>query len=157
LANPAGAKRQLIGVFDKETQKKIAVALVLLGTEKALVVNSDIDEISVSSETDVIEVSGSSKKEYRIAPEDFGFKRSSLENIRVGNKAESAETILGVLKGNSGTARDIVLLNAGAAIFTSGIAGSIKEGISLAEKSIDSGSAMEKLEKLKNFGKGDFS
>lgn len=153
LTNPANAKRQLIGVYDKSLLKKMAEVLELLGTEKALVVSSNIDEISISSDTEIYEVCGGSITNYKIAPEDFGFKRAALEAIRVEDKIKSAEKMLNALKGKDGVARDVVLLNAGAAIYASGIAGSIGEGISLAERSIDSGKTMEKLELLRDFGK----
>ena len=171
LTNPANAKRQLIGVYpepnkkfgsaysqpandceyDKSLLKKLADVLKLLKTEKTLLVSSDIDEISISSETEVYEVASGEIKNYSIEPEDFGFKRTGLDVIRVEDKTKSAEVILSVLKGKNGPATDIVLLNAGAAIYASGIANNIKQGISLAEKSIDSGNALAKLELLRNF------
>ncbi|MBS3067071.1 anthranilate phosphoribosyltransferase [Candidatus Micrarchaeota archaeon] len=151
LTNPAGAKRQLIGAYDKSLLKKLAEVLKLLGTEKTLLVSSDIDEISICSETELYEITNGEIKNYNIIPEDFGFKRASLDAIRVEDKTKSAEVLLNVLKGRDGAARDIVLLNSGAAIYASGIANNIQQGISLAEKSIDSGKALEKLELLRNF------
>ena len=151
LTNPAGAKRQLIGAYDKSLLKKLAEVLKLLGTEKTLLVSSDIDEISICSETELYEITNGEIKNYNIIPEDFGFTRSSLDAIRVEDKTKSAEVLLNVLKGRDGAARDIVLLNSGAAIYASGIANNIQQGISLAEKSIDSGKALEKLELLRNF------
>lgn len=150
LTNPANAKRQLIGVYDKLLLKKIADVLKLLGTEKTLLVSSDIDEISINSETQVYEITNGEIKSYSITPEDFGFKRTSLDAIRVEDKTKSAEVLLSVLKGKDAAARDIVLLNSGAAIYASGIANSIAQGISLAEKSIGSGKALEKLKLLRN-------
>ena len=150
LANPANVKRQVIGVFDKETAWKIADALRILGTEHALVVSSDTDEISVSSETDICELNTNGTiKNYRISPEDFGFKKANIDEIRAENKTKSAEIIIDVLNGKSGIARNVVLLNAGAALYVSGIATSIKHGITLAEEAIDSGKAMEKLNTLR--------
>lgn len=151
LTNPASAKRQLIGVYDKLLLKKMAEVLKILKTEKALVVSSDIDEISLSDDTKIYEISNNEIKNYTIRPEDFGFKRASLDSIRVEDKSKSAETILNVLKGEISTARDIVLLNAGAALYVSSIANSIKQGVSLAQKSIDSGKAMEKLKLLGDY------
>lgn len=151
LINPANAKRQLIGVDNNSLLKKMAEALRHLGVEKALVVNSDLDEISISNETEVYEIYGNKIENYVVAPEDFGFKRGNLKNILVADKRESAKLILDVLRRNAGAARDVVVLNAGAAVYVSGVAGSIKKGISLAEESIDSGKALEKLEQLRDF------
>lgn len=149
LTNPAGAKRQLIGVSDKKALKKLAEVSRLLKTERTLLVNSDIDEISISQKTDVCEVSYDKIKNYAIAPEDFGLKRSPIETIRITYTKESARMILAVLKGVPGPARDVVLLNAGAAAYAGGIAKSIATGITVAEKSIDSGNAFEKLNQLR--------
>ena len=152
LCNPAGAKRQVIGVYEKKMLSKVANALVSLGTEKAFVVSSDTDEISISSKTSIIEVNGRSLKEYGVSPEGFGIKKSAIGLIKASNADESAEKIIEVLSGKKGPARDIVLLNSGAAIYVSGLAASLGEGILLAAKSIDSGSAMKKLDALKSFG-----
>jgi len=153
LANPANAKKQIIGVYDKAKQNKIAEALQILRTEKSIVVSSNIDEISISEKTRILEVSDNKIEEYFVEPEDFGFKKQKLGKILVETKTESACKILEVLNGKKGTARDIVLLNAGAAIYASGFVNSIGKGISLAEKAIDSGKAFEKLEMLKTFDK----
>jgi len=151
LANPANVKRQVIGVFDKETAGKMAEALRILGTDHALVVSSDTDEISISSETTIHELDANGTiKKYSVCPEDFGFKRADISELVVADRKESAKMILDVLNGkNKGAASDIVLLNAGAALYVSGIAENIQQGITLAEKSIDSGKAMEKLEELR--------
>lgn len=151
LTNPAGAKRQLIGVYDKMLLEKMAEALKLLGTEKALLVSSDVDEISISSETNVVEVAGIGITSYTLSPEELGFKRTGIGALQVKDRKESAEVIRKVLKGEQGPARDIVLLNAGAAIYASGIVKDIPAGIRLAEKSVDSGKAMEKLNALMDF------
>jgi anthranilate phosphoribosyltransferase len=153
LTNPAGAKRQVVGVYEKPLLEKMAGALKALGTEKALVVCSDTDEIGISGETEVYEVSGDGIEHYAICPEDFGFKRSGIASILAPDRAKSAETILGVLNGRQGPARDITLLNAGAAIYASGVAGSLGKGVSAAGRAIDSGRALRKLELLKGFGK----
>lgn len=150
LTNPAHAERQLIGAYDKGALLKLAEAAKALGTKKTLVVSSDTDEISISSSTEICEVSGSNVRNYTISPEDFGFKRTSIDVIKAKDAAQSAGIILDVLKGRGGHVRDVVILNSGAAIYASGIAGSIKEGIRLAEVSIDTGKALEKLELLKN-------
>lgn len=149
LTNPAGAKRQLIGVYDKSLLRKMAEVAAQLGTENTLIVSSDMDEISISSPTNVYEVQKNGIKEYTISPEDFGLSRATIDSLRVDDKAQSAQVILDVLERKQGPARDIVLLNAGAALYVSGLASSIKEGVELSKKSIDSGAAKEKLEQLR--------
>jgi len=151
LTNPADAKRQVIGVYDKGIMKKMAEALAKLGTEKTVFLSSDIDEFSISTETSVIEVAGKEIKEYILAPEDFGIERGKIGELQVVDRIESAGVIINVLEGKPGAARDVVVLNAGAAIYACGLAGTIKEGTKLAEKSIDSGKALEKLDALRNF------
>jgi len=168
LTNPAGAKRQIVGVYDKALVEKIANVLQKLGTERALVVCSDMDEISASAPTEICEVSAQGIRKSVVLPEDFGIQRSSLAQIKASGKEESAKIILdvfsgnneaargaGALGGNPRAARDVVVLNAAAAVYASGIAESLQEGVELAKKSIDSGRAMEKLEQLKNYGKRD--
>lgn len=155
LTNPAGAKRQLIGVYDSKVLDTLVEVMKILGTEKTLIVSSDIDELSVSEDTHVLEIAGGDVKKYTLCPEEFGFKRVSIDQIRVNCKEESAKLILDILDGkNSESARDVILLNAGAAAYASGLAASIKSGITLAEKSIDSGKALEKLELLRTFESG---
>lgn len=150
LANPANAKRQVIGVFDKETAGKMFMALRILGTERALVVSSDTDEISISSDTEVCELNNGKITNYSVSPEDFGFKCADISELVVADKKESAGIILDVLGGKkNGAARDVVLLNAGATLYVGGIAANIQEGIALADKAIESGKAMEKLEELR--------
>jgi anthranilate phosphoribosyltransferase len=116
LTNPAGAKRQLIGVYDKSLLRKMAEVAKHLGTEKTLIVSSDMDEISISEPTKVYEVCESGIKEYIICPEDFGFKRTDIDSLRIEDKVQSAQVILDVLEHKQGPARDIVLLNAGAVL-----------------------------------------
>ncbi len=151
LTNPANAKRQLIGVNDRVLMEKMALAMKLLGTEKTIFASGDTDEISISCESEIIEVCGNEMKKYRLNPEDFGFKLANLKSITAKDKRESAETIRKVLRGESGAARDVTLLNAGAAIYASGLCKSIKKGIKMAESAIDSGAALEKLEKLRDY------
>ncbi len=151
LTNPANAKRQLLGAYDDDAAKRIAGALRLLGAERALVVSGDIDEISISSETQVYEVSDGKIDEYTVTPEEFGFERSGIEAIRAGSIEESAATLRAVLEGRDGPARSVTLLNAGAAIYASGLANGIKDGIKAAERSIDSGKALGKLQMLREF------
>ncbi|MBI3034554.1 anthranilate phosphoribosyltransferase [Candidatus Woesearchaeota archaeon] len=150
LTNPGNAQRQLIGVPSSSLMEKMGKAVVKLGTEKTILATSDIDEISISSQTLICEITGSRTESYIITPEEFGFKRARIEGICAGSCRESAGIILNVLKGGLGPARDVVLLNAGASIYVGGIASSIKQGISMAEKSIGSGRAMEKLDLLRD-------
>ncbi|MEK6981738.1 MAG: anthranilate phosphoribosyltransferase [Candidatus Micrarchaeota archaeon] len=151
LTNPANAKRQVIGVYDASLLEKLSKSVREIGTEKTLIVSSDTDEISISADTNISEISNYKINLYSISPEDFGFKRSSLDKICANDRKESANIILEVLNCKEGPAREIVLLNAGAAIYVSGIAGSIRYGVTLAEKSIDSGKSLEKLEMLRRY------
>ena len=150
LTNPAGATRQLLGVSDRRYQETIAEALVGLGAERALVVCAadDLDELSVSDETRVIEVKDGGTEEWFAAPEDLGFNRSDVERIAGGTPEENAATVRSVLEGGNGAARDVVLLNAGAAILVGGRAEDLPSGIDAARGAIDSGAALETLTKL---------
>lgn len=147
LTNPAGARRQLIGVWEPERLDIMAGALAALGTEHALVVSSrdGLDEISIAAPTEAREVRGSSVQSLVITPEELGIRASGVEEIPGGDPAASAATITGVLEGRPGPARDIVLANAAAAIYLSGGAPSIGEGVARGESSIDSGAARELL------------
>jgi anthranilate phosphoribosyltransferase len=149
LTNPAGARRQVIGVYDKALLKKMAQVVSMLGCERTLLVSSDMDEISLSAPTQVFEVDGNGIREYTVTPEDFGLEKAVLGSIQVDDSAQSAKCIMDVLEGKEGAGRDIVLLNAGAAIYASDVASSIEEGIKLAAQAIDSGEAMKILEQLK--------
>jgi anthranilate phosphoribosyltransferase len=151
LTNPAGAKRQLIGVFDGALTETLAGVLNKLGSEHVLVVHGEegLDEITLTGSTKVAELKNGEVKTYGIQPEDFGFNRVPLAALKGGGPATNAAIALDVLKGKKGAARDMVLLNAGAVAYVAGMAGSIREGIRMAAESIDSGRAMEKLEGLK--------
>jgi len=150
LSNPAGAKRQLLGVFDKRWVRPLAEVLKNLGSERAMVVHGEdgLDEITLTGATYVAELKDGEVREYKIEPEEFGFRRCLLSEIRGGTSGYNAEIIREVLSGSEGVKTDIVLLNAGSAIYVAGKAGSIKEGIELARQTIKSGKAMEKLEAL---------
>lgn len=149
LTNPAGAKRQLIGVFDGAYVRPMAETLAELGAEKALVVHGrdGMDEITVTDETLVAEVSNGGIEEYEISPEDFGLSRHAPDGLLGGDAHLNARILRDVLSGaEQGAARDVILLNAGAAIYVGGGSGSIKEGVQLAERSIESGAALDALE-----------
>ena len=150
LTNPANANVQLLGVYDEALTEKIALVLKNLGAERALVVHGigGLDEISTFGETKISELKEHEVKTYSIKPEDFGVKRARIKDLSGGNAGYNAKLALDILKGKKGAGRDIVLLNAGAGIYVGGKANSISDGIKLAEKSIDSGAAYEKLKAL---------
>ena len=143
LTNPAGADRQLLGVSDRRYQETIAEALVGLGCERALVVSSDdgVDELGISARTRVIEVAGGGTEEWFVEPEDLGLERAPLEAIAGGEPAENAAVIGRVFAGEPGPARDVVVLNAGAAILAAGGADDLASAVAKAGEAIDSGAA----------------
>ncbi len=155
LNNPAGTKRQLLGVYQGELTEKMAEVLASLGTEHALVVagGDGMDEITLTTETAVSEVKDGMVRSYIIAPEDFGFSRVPMSSLRGGDAAMNTRMCLAVLQGEKGPRRDIVLLNAGAALYVSGVVSGIGEGIELARNSIDAGAAYEKLQSLVRFSR----
>ncbi len=149
LTNPARADYIVLGVYSKDLTQLIAKALQEVGIKRAMVVygNDCLDEISISDSTTVVEVNGDSLKSYDIAPEDFGLTRAKKEDIVGGTPVENAAITRGILEGKiTGAKRDIVLLNAGAAIYTYGKAETLADGIKLAAEMIDSGKALAKLE-----------
>lgn len=150
LTNPAGAPNQLLGVFATGWVEPIAQVLKRLGSNHVLVVHSEdgLDEISVSAPTQVAELKDDAVSTYTLTPEQFGMERSALDAIIVGSVEESLAMVRSVLADNSGPARDIVLLNAGAAIFAANLADSIAEGIELAREALASGAAANRLAAL---------
>lgn len=153
LTNPAGAKRQILGVFSEKLTETMAQVLLNLGAEHALIVHGmdGLDEISISDKTKVSELKDSKIKNYFIKPEDFGLKRVGRENIRVQNVEESKVAALDILELHHESPRmDVILLNAGAAIYVGGLAKDIKSGIKLAKEAIHSGAALRKLGEIKN-------
>jgi len=151
LTNPASVKRQLVGVFDSRAAPTLIRAMAELGAERAMVVHSEdgLDEISISGRTTAHYFDGRKYEKFLISPEDFGMKRASIEEITVKSIEESRKMFLSVLDGRPGPARDVVLLNAGAALFVAGKAPTIAHGIELARSSIDDGRARETLESLR--------
>lgn len=143
LTNPAGVKRQLVGVFAKELTETLAHVFAQLGCEHTLVVHSDdgMDEISIGAPTTISEMRDGKVNTYQVAPEDFSLSRGSIEDIIVADPAASLAMIDAVLDGKSGPPRDIVLLNAGAGVYVSGLADSLADGVLMAAQSIDSGKA----------------
>ncbi|MEM3722961.1 MAG: anthranilate phosphoribosyltransferase [Candidatus Hadarchaeales archaeon] len=150
LTNPAGATSQLLGVFDGALTEKIAEVLLKLGSERAMVVHGidGLDEISTLGKTMIAEVKGGKVFSRVIQPEDFGMKRAAPEDLAGMTAEENAKILLRVLKGEKGPRRDIVVLNAAAAIAVGGLVEDIIEGIPVAEESIDSGEAYRKLREL---------
>jgi len=150
LSNPANATSQVIGVYDARLTEVLANVLRKLGSERAFVVHGidSLDEITITGKTKVSELKGGRIKTYYVTPERFGLKRSGLEDIEGGNAKENAEMMVSILKGERGPKRDVVLLNASAALVAGFRAKNFKEGIKLAAESIDSGQALDKLLKL---------
>jgi anthranilate phosphoribosyltransferase len=150
LTNPAMATHQLVGIYSGELVGMIAHVLKNLGSARAMVVHGleGLDEISLCGPTKVAELREGSVKEYTIEPEQFGLKCCRLEELHGGSANQSAEIVRGVLDGKPGPARDVILLNSGAALYVSAIATTIQEGIRQAAESIDLGKARQKLEQL---------
>ena len=150
LANPAGANMEVMGVYDKELVEPLARVLVNLGVKSAMVVYGmdKLDEISMSAPTFVCEVKDGTYKTYYIEPEQFGFGRCDKKALEGGTPEENAEITKSILNGEKGPRRDAVALNAGAALYIAGRAGSMEEGVRMAEEIIDSGKAKRKLEEF---------
>jgi anthranilate phosphoribosyltransferase len=150
LTNPAGAKGQVMGVFDSKLTETLARVLLKLGTEKAMVVHGmdGMDEITTTTSTIVSEVKYGSVISYEIRPEDFGIKVCSKEDLRGGDAKANSEIITSIFKGEKGAKRDIVLLNSAAALYIGKKVQNIKEGIQLAGEIIDTGKASDKLQQL---------
>jgi anthranilate phosphoribosyltransferase len=150
LTNPAGANRQLLGVADRHYQETIAEALVTLGSVRALVVSAEdgLDELSLSSRTRVIEVADGRTAEWFAEPGQFGLAPADPDTVAGGTPEENAAVSGAVLAGETGPHRDLVLLNAAAAIYVGGLAPDLEQGIAKAAESIDSGAAADVLERL---------
>lgn len=151
LTNPAGAKYQVLGVYSSDLTETMAKVLGNLGCIHAFVVHGEdgLDEITITGKTKVSELKGGKVENYFIEPSDFGIKTGIIEDLLGGEAKENAEITINILKGKKGSKRDIVLLNASAAIVASGKAKDLKEGIAIAERSIDSGAALRKLEEIR--------
>jgi anthranilate phosphoribosyltransferase len=150
LTNPAGAERQLLGVSDRHYQETIAEALLGLGSARAMVVAAEdgVDELSISSRTRVVEVAGGRTEEWFVEPGDYGLAEAELEDVAGGSPEENAAASRAVLAGERGPRRDLVLLNAGAAIYVGGRATSLAEGVGKAAEAVDDGAARELLDRL---------
>lgn len=150
MTNPAGAKRQVMGVFHKDLTGLLAQVLQRLGSEHVMVVHGadGMDEISFTGDTYVAELKDGEVKEYILNPVQFGIPLHDVQSIRVQDAEQSRQMLLAVLAGEEGPARDIVLLNAGAAIYVAGLVANIQHGIAQAAKVIDDGAAKSKLQQL---------
>jgi len=150
LSNPAGVRRQMVGVFSKQWVEPLAHVLKNLGSERAFVVHGSdgLDEITIAGPTAIASLMDGAVKTFDITPEDVGLKRAKAEELRGGDAEHNAKALLGVLRGQRGAYRDVALLNAAAALLVAGKAADLQSGIALAEKSIRSGEAEGALERL---------
>ncbi len=149
LTNPAGARRQLIGVADLSFLERMAGALARLGTDRALLVSSEdgLDEMSTSGATRVVEVDGDRLTSYTIEPADVGLPSAAFEAVAGGSPADNAAVTRAIFAGEVGPPRDLAVLNAGAAIYVAGRADSIAAGVEVAQEAIDSGAARAALDR----------
>lgn len=150
LTNPAFARRQVLGVYAERLVEVVAQVLAALGARHALVVHSrdGLDEISISAATRVCEVRDGELRSYDVTPEELGLRRHPIEAVAGGDPRENAAIARDVLGGANGARHDIVVANAGAALYVGGLASSIREGVELAKESISSGRAYGKLQQL---------
>ncbi|HMY61728.1 MAG TPA: anthranilate phosphoribosyltransferase, partial [Nitrosomonas sp.] len=155
LTNPAGAKNQLLGVFDAKLVNLLVSVLHRLGSRHVMVVHGfdGLDEITITGKTLIGELKQGERLEYTIQPEDFGMRSAPIEAIRVSDLNQAKDMLLAVLENEPGPARDIVSLNAGAAIYISGIAPSLSQGIAVAQETLASGAAKAKLQALVNYSR----
>lgn len=153
LTNPAGAQHQVLGVFDADYAEKLAAVLGRLGCKHALVVNGEdgLDEITLTGESRVAELKDGKVRSWHINPEEYGFRFCEPGDLKGGDAAENAKITRGILKGEKGPKRDIVLLNAAAALVASDKCATLREGLAAAATSIDSGKALKVLDELIRF------
>lgn len=153
LTNPANAKNQVLGVFDAKLVSILAHVLHQLGSEHVMVVNGmdGLDEITISGETRVGELKQGEVTEYTIRPKDFGLQAAPITAIQVSDRDQAKAMLTGVLENKKGPARDVVLLNAGAAVYVSGIAATLEQGVQAAQRAVESGAALQKLHELAAF------
>ncbi len=150
LTNPAGAKRQVMGVFSRDWLETLANVLKNLGSEQVMIVHSEdsMDEISISAPTNIAELKDGKIKTYQIEPEQFGMQRADINTLAVKNIEDSLNVMQAVLDNQGGPTQDIIVLNAGAAIYTAGIEDTLAAGITSARQVIENGSARAKLGEL---------
>jgi anthranilate phosphoribosyltransferase len=157
LTNPAGATRQIVGVPKPELTELMAHALRMLGTRRAWVVHGaeGIDEISIAGYTKVAECRNGAVHTFYIHPSEFGIQKGAAQALAGGDATVNAGIIRAVLEGKPGAARDVVLLNAGVALFVAGAADSVREGIALATRAVDSGAAQKTLDEMVRLSHGE--
>jgi anthranilate phosphoribosyltransferase len=149
LTNPAGARAQLMGVYDPRLSSKLASVFQMLGTERAMVVHGNgMDEITNTGETAIAELKDGAIKSYSIMPQDLGYPLAGPGDIAGGTPENNARKLAAVLKGERSPARDIIAMNAGAAVYVSGQAATLKEGSMVAEEAISSGKSLDLLHKM---------
>jgi len=150
LTNPAGARRQIVGVPRPELADLVARALLMLGADRAWVVHGvdGIDEISTTGYTRVLECRDGTVNTFYLHPAEFGIPKASPVDLQGGDAAQNASIVQGVLDGQRGAARDVVLLNAGAALFVAGAASGVRDGIGMAASAVDRGGAKTTLESM---------
>jgi len=149
LTNPAGAKAQVMGVYDPKLCEKLARVFQMLGTERALVVHGmGLDEITNTGETKVSELRDGAVISYSLMPQDLGYSPARPQDIAGGEPQENAGKLVAVMKGERSPARDIIAMNGGAAVYVSGRAATLREGARMAENAIDSGKALEILQEM---------
>ena len=149
LTNPAGARRQVMGVFSRVWLRKLTEVLQLLGSEAVMLVNcAGLDEFGLHAPTDVCELRNGEIREYQVTPESVGLQTQSVDSLRSDSVASSLKLVRSALSRDDGPATDIVALNAGAAIYVSGVATSLKYGVEMAKDAIAAGLAREKLDEL---------
>jgi anthranilate phosphoribosyltransferase len=153
LTNPAFAKRQLLGVYDPKLTEPLAKVLYNLGSDHVFVVHGfdGLDEVTITNSTRITELKDGEIKTYNVAPEDFGLRRGEMSELKGGDVEDNIKIALDILKGGDGARRDIVLLNAGFAIVAGGKAETVRDGIELAKRSIQTGEALKRLELLRKF------
>ncbi|MFO8015872.1 MAG: anthranilate phosphoribosyltransferase [Candidatus Woesearchaeota archaeon] len=150
LLNPAGVKRQVVGVFDPALTEVVAGAMKISGVTRGMVVHGGgLDEITITGSTKVTEIKDGNLVSYRISPEDYGMRKSKISDLRAKTSDKSAALIESVLKGEISSRRDIVVLNSAAGIIVSGLAEDFGSAVNIAQDSIDSGMAMNKLEEVR--------
>jgi anthranilate phosphoribosyltransferase len=156
LTNPAGVKRQVLGIFDADWLEPIAEVLRMLGSEHVLVIHSrdGLDEISIAEDTQVVELRDGVIGRYEVTPENFGIDRGDLDAIKVPGAEESLQMIRDVLSNQPGPARDIVQMNAGAALYVSGLSDCLVNGVTRAGQVLASGKAADKLDALVELSRG---
>ena len=153
LTNPASAKRQVLGVYDKKWMTPIAEVLDELGSEHLLIVHSrdGLDEISLASPTYMTEMKDGKISEYEVSPEDFNFETDTLEGLQVNSPQESLDLAKLALQGEHKKASSMICMTAGAALYVSDIANSLESGVELAKRSVESGEGLKKLNQLVEF------